>query len=240
MRIEEHLPVIGPWLRHTAECAAPREAAGVITCTRQLVEVANRNPNPTEAFDIGALHDLESREGELMAIWHTHPGDEPPSQQDVESCRATALPWIIAGPRRLWLLQSSPRPYEGREFHYGVDDCWAIACDWLAEERRIHLPWCERPADGWWHDAGPSPYVSQADEYGFDTAPIAEFGTEHLHAGDVILMNVRAKRINHAAVYLGGGNILHHLHGELSRIEQFDGRWQRAARMVARHRLLAC
>ncbi|WP_043946890.1 NlpC/P60 family protein, partial [Ralstonia solanacearum] len=41
--------------------------------------------------------------------------------------------------------------------------------------------------------------------------------------GDVILMQVRAPVPNHAAVYLGGVQMLHHLHGRLSSRDVYGG-----------------
>lgn len=239
MRIEQYLHALAPSLRGIAAKSAPREAAGVLTRASQIVEVANRSPEPDHSFEIGPLHDLESREGELMAIWHTHPEDEPPTRPDAANCVATFLPWIIAGPNKIWVLYPEARPYCGREFQYGVDDCWTLLSDWFAQEAAIFLPWFERPPDLWWHEPGPSPYVESAEQYGFTVAPLSEWGLENLKVGDVILMRIRAKRTNHAAIYIGGGYMLHHLYGELSRSELYCPTYQKLTTHVARHHLLA-
>lgn len=239
MRIDPYLTSLASPLRAIAANAAPREVCGVLTRARQLVEVRNRSEMPNDTFDAGPLHELEHREGELVALWHTHPADEPPSPADLAGCTATFLPWIIAGPAKLFVIYPEAQPYSGVEFEYGTEDCWTRVTDWFAQEHRIHLPWFDRPADGWWAEAGPSPYVVAAPAYGFRVIPFAECGLENLHVGDVILMRVRARRTNHAAVYLGGGRILHHLYGELSRVEQFEGPWQRMATHVCRHEQLA-
>lgn len=238
MRIEAYLPAVAPILRAQAAQAAPHEACGVLTRARSIIEIPNRATNPSEAFDLGPLCDIESRTGELIAIWHTHPEDQPPSVEDVKQCRATFLPWIIAGPVRVWVIYPEPQPYQGREFAYGIEDCWCTVSDWHAQEAGIFLPWFERPADGWWKTAGPSPYIENARRFGFVAAPLCEWGLENLRVGDVILMQVAARRTNHAAVYVGGGSILHHLYGELSRPETFDSRYQQMTTYVARHETL--
>lgn len=54
--------------------------------------------------------------------------------------------------------------------------------------------------------------------------------------GDIILMNIRSKVPNHAAVYLGNGQMLHHLHGKLSRTEPYGGMWAERTIYIVRHR----
>ena len=115
MRIEADLPRLAPILKKLAAISAGEEVAGFI---RQNGEVAH-SPNLAAAlsreFDIGALHDLE--DGNVRALWHTHPEDQPPSAADVENCRATAVPWLIAGPTKLWCIHPTPPSLYGLEFH---------------------------------------------------------------------------------------------------------------------------
>jgi proteasome lid subunit RPN8/RPN11 len=235
MRIEAHLPAVAPWLRKIAANAAPREACGVLTRSQQVVELANRSPTPETCFDAGPLHEIEEREGELLAIWHTHPDNEPPSSRDVAACQASFLPWVIAGPACVFVLHPEPQPLISRDFIYGSQDCLSIITDRCAA-RGIWLPWFERPPFGWWRSVGPSPYVEHVEACGFVAIPFAECGTEHLQVDDILLLQYKAKRVNHAAIYIGGGYILHHLCGELSRAELFSETWQRATRFVCRPR----
>lgn len=240
MRIESYLPAVAATLRKIAAKSAPHEACGVLTRSHELVEVPNRAKDPTSEFDAGDLASLEERHGEeLLAIWHTHPENQPPSPQDIKQCVATFLPWIVVGPVDLYVVYPEARPYVGRDFVYGVEDCWQLASDWHAQEAGIHLPWFERPPDGWWKTRGPSPYLQHAEAFGFTLAPLCEWGLENLRVGDVILMQWAGRRTNHAAVYLGAGMILHHLYGELSRIETYCGRYQGATTHVGRHHALA-
>jgi cell wall-associated NlpC family hydrolase len=239
MRLESQLPTLAPQLRLLAATAAPREACGVITRAGRIIRFPNRAAQAHEEFAAGALHELEERAGELLAIFHTHPDNETPSPADVAHCDASFLPWVVAGPRDLFVLHPEPRPYVQREFVYGVEDCWQLVSDWHAQEAGLFLPWFERPADGWWKTAGPSPYLEHAAAYGFTAAPLCEWGLENLRLGDVILMQLAARRTNHAAIYVGGGCLLHHLYGELSRIETFSGRMQSSTTHIARHQQLA-
>lgn len=233
MRIEHYLPGLQTGLHYIATAAKPREACGVLT-DAGLVDVPNLNSDPTEQFSIGPLHELLDQHGPIQAIWHTHPNDEPPSLFDVVACRSTSLPWIIAGPTRIWVIHPRTVAYQGRDFVYGENDCWQLISDWFAGERSVYLPWFPRPPDGWWAKPGPSPYLEAAGQYGFDVKPIETVGYSALKAGDVLLMQIAGVRINHAALYIGGGTILHHLYGCLSIAELLDERYQRFTRYVGR------
>jgi proteasome lid subunit RPN8/RPN11 len=239
MRIEQHLPQIRAGLHLIAGTAKPREACGIVCESGKLCEFPNRAADPTQDFDLGPLHALPPYYGAVAAIWHTHPDDEPPSPMDLANCRATALPWIIAGPNKLWAIHPQHLPLSGRDFVYGVEDCWQCVADWFAQEKSLFLPWFPRPPDGWWEEAGPSPYIEAATAYGFTVRTVDEAGFSSLKAGDVLLMQIAGKRANHAAVYVGGGYILHHLYGCLSVTELLDEGYQRRTTHIGRHLSLA-
>jgi proteasome lid subunit RPN8/RPN11 len=239
MRIEAQLSSIAPRLQQLAASAKPAEACGLISVNDDIVSLLNAAADPTRDFDVGPLHVLAAGFPCFRAIWHTHPDDEPPSAPDIAGCSATAVPWIIAGPTKLWVLHPRKLPYICRDFTYGSDDCWQLVSDWFAGEKGIFLPWFPRPPDRWWHESGPSPYLEAATAYGFAVRPIAEHGFADLKTGDVLLMKIAGLRVNHAAVYIGGGAILHHLYGCLSEIVQLDDRLQRLTLFVGRHESLS-
>ena len=238
MRIERYLPRLHRDLQEIARVARPREACGIIKAGGEWIELRNIADDPTEHFDIGSLAELEANHGAPAAIWHTHPGDEPPSEADVGGCAATALPWIIAGPTKIWCIHPAKPPYVAREFLYGVEDCWQVVSDWFAGERGLFLPWFARPAEGWWKEAGPSPYLEAAGAYGFSVRPVNRADLANITVGDVLLMRIAGRQVNHAAVYVGGGAILHHLYDQLSTIEQLDERFQDASEFIGRHKSL--
>jgi cell wall-associated NlpC family hydrolase len=233
MRVERYLPAAAARLREIAG-RAPVEACGILTAAGELVEIPSTATDPASSFDIGPLHDLESLHPGFAAIWHTHPEDTPPSSPDLAGCQVSDYPWIIAGPNRIWVLHPQPLPLAGRDFVYGEDDCWSLVSDWYANERRTIFPWFERPADGWWKTHGVSPYVEAAKAYGFDLPSLDERGFADIQVGDVLLMKVLGHRENHVAVYVGGGSIVHHMYGQLSRTELLDARYQRLTTNIAR------
>lgn len=54
--------------------------------------------------------------------------------------------------------------------------------------------------------------------------------------GDTIMMALgRTSVINHVAIYVGRGLILHHLTGQKSRLDSYTGRWKERVKRVVRH-----
>ena len=55
-----------------------------------------------------------------------------------------------------------------------------------------------------------------------------------IQTGDIILMQVKADEVNHAAVYLGDGVMLHHLYNRLSDRTIYGGMWAEVTRKIVR------
>ena len=86
------------------------------------------------------------------------------------------------------------------------------------------------PRDGWWNN-GENLYLDNFKSAGFE-----EVRDGSLKVGDGILMQIRSPVPNHAAVYIGNGMILQHLHRRLSSRDLYDGYFQEVAVKVLRHR----
>jgi cell wall-associated NlpC family hydrolase len=83
----------------------------------------------------------------------------------------------------------------------------------------------------WWERGGDL-YLQNFERAGF-----VEVGAS-LREHDVILMQVASSKVNHSAVYVGGGVILQHLMGRLSSRDVYGGYWQKCTRKAIRHRQL--
>ncbi|WP_454710945.1 C40 family peptidase [Cupriavidus nantongensis] len=224
-------------IRAHAAAEYPREACGLIVVERGRERyVPCRNAaSGTEHFvlpaeDFAAAEDL----GEVVAVVHSHP-DAPAmaSEADLVSCEASGMPWHILSWPADDLRTIEPSGYQaplvGRQFAHGVLDCYTLVRDWYRIERAIALPDFPR-RDDWWHQ-GEDLYMRHYAEAGF----VAVSQDQPEQAGDVILMQLRSPVPNHAAVYLGGGHMLHHLHGRLSSRDVYGGYWQEITRCVLRY-----
>jgi proteasome lid subunit RPN8/RPN11 len=229
-----------------AETEYPREACGLVVVVKgreRYWPCRNTAATPSEHFvlapeDYAAADDA----GEILMVVHSHP-DAParPSEADRVACEASELPWAIisaenaeGGPRATEVQTLEPCGYQaplvGRPFAHGVLDCYALVRDWYKQEWGLALPDFER-RDGWWDDGRSNLYMDHLVECGFHEVKLAD-----IQRGDLLLMQVRSKNLvpNHAGIWLGDSNMLHHMHGRLSSRDVFGGYWQECLRLVAR------
>jgi len=223
-------------IRAHAASDYPREACGLIVVARGRERyVPCRNAAAGSEHFVLPAEDYAAAEdrGEVVAVVHSHP-DVPatPSEADRVSCEASGLPWhILSWPADdLRTIEPSGylAPLVGRTFAHGVLDCYTLIRDWYQRERGVTLPDFPR-RDDWWL-AGEDLYMRHYAEAGFSA--VSQDTPDRV--GDVILMQLRAPVPNHAAIYLGNGLMLHHLHGRLSSRDVYGGYWQEITRCVLR------
>lgn len=215
----------------------PYECCGVLLLVgklEQYLPCINTHPNHKEAFRIDPLRYSELDEkGTIIGICHSHPdASSQPSNHDLAMCEASKLPWHILswpeGDLRTITPSGEIPPLLNRPFVHGVWDCYAQVKDWFLLERGLVLPEFERD-DGWW-EGDAELYLDNYQHAGFASID----ANEPLQIGDVILMQIQAPRVNHAAVYIGNDQIQHHLYGRLSRRDIYGGYWRRNTRLVVR------
>jgi cell wall-associated NlpC family hydrolase len=169
--------------------------------------------------DYTAAEDL----GEIIAVFHSHPKTAPtPSDADRTACESSGLAWYICNPRLGTWAELAPCGYKapliGRQYAWAVADCWTLVRDWYTENGVI-LPDWSRPLDSAEFVNAPM-FDACWPSAGF--TPIAE--DELLQRGDFILMRLAGKGLDHCAVYIGDGLILHHIRGRLSSRDIY-GEW---------------
>lgn len=234
-------------IKRHAEKEYPNEACGLVVVRqgREKYRPCKNFALDSEHFIISAQDYAEAEEqGDIVAVVHSHP-DAPatPSEADKVSCEVSGLVWHIVSvdsingiPTASELVALEPcgyrAPLVGRQFFHGVLDCYSLIRDWYQQTRGIVLKQFDR-ADDWWND-GKSDLYTQ----GFPEAGFVSVGSEaELQEGDVLLMQIRSNNgvPNHAAIYLGDGLILHHLHGRLSSRDVYGGYWREVTRQIVRY-----
>jgi proteasome lid subunit RPN8/RPN11 len=220
-----------------AQACDPKEMCGLIHVVKgrkRFYACNNIAATPDEHFvldpaDYAAAEDL----GEIVAVVHSHPTTRPvPSAADQISCNNTGLPWVIVNPKTEEWGQCEPSdfelPYVGREFVFGVVDCYSLCRDWYQREMGLELDDFPR-RDRFW-ERGENLYLNSYSSQGFRKIPF-----EELQYGDAILMQLGAELPNHAAIYLGDQQILHHVQGRLSSRDVYGGYYVKSTAMVLRH-----
>lgn len=213
--------------RHALE-SYPNECCGLVV-NEEYFPCRNTSADPRNAFEV-APEDYVAAEtfGPITALVHSHPGGAAtPSEHDLQVCEEAGIPlWVIVslgaqadGSVAIedW-CEFSPSGYSapllGCPFSHGTNDCYGLVRRWYWQTHRIDLPDFNRTLN-WWDDGHSDLYTVGFPQAGFTALPN---GAEP-EVGDVLLMRVRSRNNvpNHAAIYLGEGQILHHCYGQLSR-----------------------
>lgn len=198
----------------------PLEACGIVA-GGVYVPQYNTAADPRSDF---ALPARTFADYDVEAVFHSHPDAEAaPTEADMKSQIETAVPWILcesysdhATDPFMWGGSYIP-PLIGRTFRHGpsgtddAGDCYALIKDWYKLEQGVELP--EFPRSNEWWKRGGHLYIDNLKAAGFC---IVQVGNEP-QIGDVALMAINSKEINHAAIYIGNGLILQHLTNRLSR-----------------------
>jgi proteasome lid subunit RPN8/RPN11 len=220
-----------------AQAEDPRECCGLIAVVkgrRRYFPCQNIATTPDEHFVLnGEDYAQIEDQGEIVAVVHSHPTTNPaPSPADRLACRKSGLPWVIVNPKTKAWAHCKPDnfklPYVGREFVFGVVDCYTLCRDWYGKEFGLQLNDYER-RDLFW-ERGENLYVDNFYRERFRKIPF-----EELQYGDALLMQLGSKLPNHAAIYIDDQQILHHIQGRLSSRDVLGSYYVKNTAMVLRH-----
>ena len=159
--------------------------------------------------------------GDIIAVVHSPPVTPPvPSQSDKVACEQSGLVWHIVNPKTESWGYLEPTGYKapilGREWAWGVTDCYTLVRDWYKEKLDINLIDWHRPTT--LEDFNKDPMFEKcAEETGFrELRP-----DEKLINGDLLFMSIFSNNLNHVAIFIDG-DVLHHLADRLSCIEPYS------------------
>lgn len=172
--------------------------------------------------------------GEVVGIVHSHPDRRPlPSQADLVSCERSGLPWTIVNPRtgefHVFEPSGYAAPLYGREYCFGVLDCYTFVQDYYRQTYGIVLRDYEREERFW--EKGQELYLDHLEAEGF-----YRIDEKDARPGDSIIMNIDSDIGNHAGVYVGDGLFGHHLCKRLSSRDIYGGYYRKHTLMFVRHR----
>ncbi|EJI0210327.1 C40 family peptidase, partial [Salmonella enterica subsp. enterica] len=163
-----------------------------------------------------------------VALVHSHPGGLPfLSSGDRTLQLQTALAWWLVCDDQIYKFRCVPH-LTGRQFEHGVTDCYTLFRD-AYHLAGIDLPDFHRE-DDWW-DEGKNLYLDNLEENGF-----YQVHADKAQPGDVLICCFGSSTANHAAIYCGGGELLHHIPDQLSKRERYTDKWQRRTHSLWRHR----
>lgn len=217
------------------EASYPREACGIIGIVKgrkkwfPCENVAETDDgfvmSSKDWFDI-------KKKADIYAIVHNHPDESnEPSQHDIDSCNAIGVPYYIFSypEMELNIIEPTIRVYPliGREYSFGVADCFEAMRDWLKEEN-IHIPPRAAFEDNWW----------EKDLDYFNEDIISEWGFKKVtepKKNDLLIFQVAEKVPDHCGVYLGNDIFFHHAENRLSCREPLYPLWGKYIVGIYRH-----
>ena len=218
-------------LAHARRCA-PAESCGFVISTpegERYIPCVNISAEPEAYFRIAPEDWLRAEmQGEIVALVHSHPGGLPwLSEADRRLQIKSALPWWLVCRGDIHKFRCVPH-LTGRRFEHGVTDCYTLFRD------AYHLAGIEMPdfhrEDDWWRN-GQNLYLDNMEATGLYQVPLSA-----AQPGDVLLCCFGSSVPNHAAIYCGDGELLHHIPEQLSKRERYSEKWQRRTHSVWRHR----
>lgn len=216
----------------------PEECCGVVTQKGRVQKyhaLKNIHDKPEEAFEPDHAQYVEAIEsGQLIAVVHSHTGDGAttlPSAHDSCMCNEFEIPYVIVSLPEgdLRVVYPETIPLTGRPWSLGSYDCWGLIMAWHKEQGIILNDF--RKQYEWWKDErGENLYEDNYLSEGF--VPTGK----DPEPGDMIIMQLQSNVWNHAGIYLGDNQILHHAFGQLSKSDIYSGWYQEKTVMVCRHK----
>lgn len=210
----------------------PHEAVFAVWPDGTWSELANVSKTPTLSFSIKPEDIIGLQTRNPLVLLHTHPkGNRRPSDADSLNQIKWKWPWGILplagdGEKVEWVGEplywgdGAPRaPLLGREYIFGVQDCFALCRDFYAlnglyvgNMPRIGVP-TAYPLD--------HPFAHKMAEYWYPRLGFKPIQRHQLKPGDVVVTtwdDGPRSQPDHAMINLGANKYLEHHEGRLSEI----------------------
>ena len=210
-----------------AKTCMPEEACGLVYIYKGKTKYKpceNISISPKQTFIINPKEyaNIEDK-ATIIAVFHSHPFEQPyPSAADKTICEKFKIPWYIYSVSLNKWYDFKPSGYKaplvGREYVFGVHDCWSLIRDYF-ETINITLRDWDRPINP--QDFTDNPYFENC----FEKTGFRELKPEEsLKENDCLLFSLNSTGLNHIGVLLQNQMILHHIEGRLSS-RDFYGEW---------------
>ena len=206
----------------------PNESCGLIV-DGAYIACKNVADDPSETFRI-SRDDWQPAD----VVVHSHPqGERYLSGADRAAQHKMRCDWwlVVASAdkrsKQLDIIKYRYAPLlRGRTFRYGTHDCYGLIEDAYIL-CGIKLMKYERKGEA--QEIADNAFIVNFPRSGFYQVELTD-----MQPGDVILTSIRGNA-NHASIYLGDEQVLHHPYGGLSRREGFCDVWHKTMHSVWRH-----
>jgi proteasome lid subunit RPN8/RPN11 len=220
------------------------EACGFILVDGTVMRCRNRSDSPSTNFVIDPTATAIAMKQGVKVIYHSHVnGRAGFSTNDGINCKKWGIPWLLYHvPTNdfKFVNPNGEAPYIGREFCWGVYDCYSLIRDYLRQEFGVILDDFERPDffaeehQRQWASEGWNQFEENYADQGFIRLS-PEYPPQR---GDVVLFSVFGGHANHMGIIhdLERGTFLHQAADDLSSEAIWVGSWQRHCIAILRHK----
>ena len=217
------------------ETEYPKEACGligVIKGNKKYFPCENVAEDNDDFIMSSTDYMKHKRTMDIIGIVHNHPdGTNEPSIADINNCNAVGIPYYIFSFPDMELNILEPtinvNPLLGRDYKFGVADCFEAMRDWLASEN-IHIPPRDLFEDDWWEKG--LNYFTEENIKNWNHIKV-----ETPQKNDVLIFQIEADVPNHCGVYLGNDVFFHHAVNRLSCRESLFPFWREHIVGIYRH-----
>lgn len=215
----------------------PKEGCGVLAIIRGKLRwfpCTNVAEDPYNSFEICSDEYMKiSLRGDIVGVVHSHPDKSPePSEHDINNCNALGLMYYIYSYPGMDLYSLGPKrrisPLIGREYVFGIYDCFEAVRDFYCQELGISIPPRQIFEEKWWEKG--LNYFSSENVQNWNFSPV-----KNIQKYDVLIFSVSSEVPNHCGVYLGENMFYHHAINRLSCREELKGVWRESLVGAYRH-----
>lgn len=213
----------------------PREGCGVIGIVKGKKKwfPCENIAEEEEDFILSSSEYLEIKSKcDIFAIAHSHPDTtNDASKYDINCCNALGIPYYIFSypDMELNILEPETKAYPliGREYEFGVTDCFEAMRDYLLEQN-IEIPPRIPFEDNWWKNS--LDYFTEENIKNWNHVKV-----DTPQKNDVLIFQVRENVADHCGVYLGNDIFFHHAENRLSCREHLYPFWAQHIVGIYRH-----
>tara|TARA_E500000178_G_scaffold268705_1_gene266371 strand:- start:7728 stop:8426 length:699 start_codon:yes stop_codon:yes gene_type:complete len=207
----------------------PREACGVISVVKGKKKwyPCENISEEDEHFLIDTDYYLKlTRTTDVIGIVHSHPdASSEPSEFDIASCNALGKDFYIFSYPEMDLTVLHPENKTtnlyGREYEFGVQDCFEALRDYLSSEN-IKIPPRVMFVEDYWDKN--IDYFNEKTIKNWNHYPV---NLNSIQKNDVLIFKIFSNINNHCGVYLGNDIFYHHAEERLSCRENLYPLWHK-------------
>ncbi len=222
-------------IRYLAGKSYPEEVCGFLT-NKGIMPIDNTAAEPLHFAEIDPLSYAKAEAEGIVFMYHSHAKDSNFSQQDVLVCKQLNIPFVLYCVESDKFIIGNPTggDFVGRDWIYGLQDCYALVRDWYFHCRGIRLDDFARCESGETRREDWNVFCESFEGQGFTR--LSPYGIR-FQAGDVLLMQIASPNPNHLGLIFDSDKqeFMHHGLDRKSSIEPYGGFWERHVVGVLRY-----